>query len=96
MAKIAKEDKGKHMAEIGVNYAVIEAARKQVHALEVQAAPDIKRVVESFGPGPHKMPVPTGEIGPDGVTPKTQDLIVTFRKAGDVWGINAIPADDIT
>lgn len=95
MAKIDPAQKSAHMAAIGLDYAVIQSAQKSVHDLEVQAAPRIKDVVASFGPGPHKMSVPTGTAGLDGM-PTTTDKIVTFRKAGDVWNIAAIDAGSIT
>lgn len=75
---------------VGLDYAVISGAKGDVHKLEVLAAPKIKDVMASFGPGPHKMPVPK----PDGSG--NQDMIVNFRKDGDVFAASAVPADSIT
>jgi hypothetical protein len=96
MSKIPADQKGKHMADIGLDYAVIQQAEAGVLALRVQAAPKIKDVMSSFGPGPHKMPVPTGATDPATGAPVTKDMIVTFRKDGDAYAISAIPADSIT
>lgn len=90
MAKIPPEQKTAKMTEIGLDWAVCNAARADVTKLEVQAAPKIKDIMASFGPGPHKMPVPK----PDGSG--TTDMIVNFRKDGDKFHVSAVPADSIT
>jgi hypothetical protein len=87
--KLKPEQKTAAMADIGKNFAVIEAARADVTSLEVQAAPGIKSVMASFGPGPHKMPVPQK----DGTS---LDYIVNFRKDGDRYSVSAVRADSIT
>lgn len=89
MAKIKSEDKPQHMQSIGMSFAVISKAKQDVHLLEVQAAPEIQAVMASFGPGPHKMPVP----GPDG---SSKDYIVNFRKDGATYNMTAVPTDSIT
>jgi hypothetical protein len=87
--KLKPEEKADAMKAIGQDHAVIEAARADVLALEVQAAPKIKQVMASFGPGPHKMPVPQK----DG---SSVDFIVNFRKDGDRYSASAVRADSIT
>jgi hypothetical protein len=98
--KLTQEDKRAKMTAIGVDFAVIESARKDVHTLEVQAAPKIGEIVKLAGAGPHKMPVPVPVMGADGKPVPgqmtTKDMIVTFRKDGDRWATSAVDADTIT
>ncbi len=94
MAKIKPEEKSTVMAAIGLDHAVIMAAEADVHKMKKDAAPRIKDVVASFGPGPHKMPVPvkddkTGDV-------QTVDFIVNFRKDGDTFSVSSVRADQIT
>lgn len=87
--KIPPEQKSTKMAAIGLNYAVIRKAEEEVHGLKVAAAPEIDEVVKSFGPGPHKMPVP----GADG---SSKDYIVNFRKDGKTYTASAVSVDSIS
>lgn len=97
--KMTLDQKPALMAGIGTNFAVIQAAQKEVHNLELLAAPDIKRVVENFGAGPHKMPIPV-EV-PDQDNPGKMKTILktffaSFRKSGDTWHVNAVDQDSVT
>lgn len=100
MAKIPPEQKSAKMAEIGLTWAVIQAEKTKVHALEVQAAPQVAEIHKSFGPGPHKMSVPTPVLDDKGQPVPgqsgTKDMIVTLRKDGDRWAISAVDANSIT
>jgi hypothetical protein len=82
---MSKIDKTQAMATIGQDFAVISAAKTEVHNLEKTAAAAIAQVVKDHGPGPHKMPLPDGTV-----------LVATFRKDGDRFNVSAIPFDSIT
>lgn len=94
--KLKSEEKSSHMTAIGLDFAIIQQAESDLHKLKVQSAPRIKDVVASFGPGPHKMPVPTGEVNESTGAPKLKDMIVNFRKDGETFAVSAVPVDSIT
>ncbi len=75
---------------------MIQQAEADLYRLKVQSAPGIKLAVTSFGPGPHKMPVPTGGVNPETGGPAFKDMIVNFRKDGETFAVSAVAADSIT
>jgi len=99
-AKPTLDQKPALMANIGISYAVIKEAQKEVLKLEKSLAPEIETIVKTFGAGPHKMPLPVQVQDPNGapgtLITVTKTYFASFRKAGDVWSVSATDADAIT